>query len=167
MIRVSAVIIRKVQSLLLASLLILAFSVHCYADDYASQAKNLSRAVEYVTWAGEGELLFCVVGRNPFGETLDKILAGKKLKARPIKLRYEGGTSGCDLIYSTSNAKGIITKAKNVLTVSDAEGFADEGGIIQLTNNGDIHSINEKAAKAAGLKISADLLETAKKKVIR
>ncbi|EIJ41678.1 hypothetical protein BegalDRAFT_0767 [Beggiatoa alba B18LD] len=156
--------IGKVDTLLLV-LLTLAYPVYCPAADYAAQAKNLSRAVEYVTWGGDGELLFCVVGRNPFGEALNKTLAGKKLRGRTVQLRYDGGTGGCDLVYST--AKNIITKAKNVLTVSDADGFAEEGGIIQLMGNGDIHSINEKAAKAAGLKISADLLETAKKKVIR
>jgi hypothetical protein len=73
----------------------------------------------------------------------------------------------CQLVYIGENAELseilLLLGEQPVLTVSDAAGFIEEGGIIQfiLIQNKVRFRINVAAANAAGLNISSKLLSLA------
>jgi hypothetical protein len=77
--------------------------------------------------------------------------------------------SACQILFvSRSEGRNLertlaALKGTTVLTVSDADRFAERGGMIQLiTENGKIHlRINVEAARASGLTISSKLLRSA------
>jgi hypothetical protein len=77
--------------------------------------------------------------------------------------------SGCHILFIGYSAKDHLTELfkfvhkKPVLTISDMQGFANRGGMINFrrVKNYIRFEINAKAAQQAGLKISSQLLKLA------
>jgi hypothetical protein len=74
----------------------------------------------------------------------------------------------CDLLYlprEVDDADAFVTRVgvEPVLTVSDTPGFAELGGIVELTRRSDrvAMRINVEASRRAGLTISSQLLSLA------
>lgn len=132
-------------------------------------------------------IIIGLIGENPFGKSMDAILK-KKILGREIVLYeltgYEEGYDGqsgkysdvdrleeCRLLFVSSSEKKHVSeiiemvKRKNVLTVSETNGFLDDGGIINfVTHKNKIRfEINVITAKEADLKIRSQLLRLAKK----
>lgn len=134
---------------------------------------NFSRFTQWPEMATpNGHFNVCVIGNNPFGDALQNI-AGKEVHGRTltiVKYRAEN-LSKCHIVFfskQTSNRiAGLIHRVSKlpVLTVSDMEGFADKGGIIelQIVDNKIRFYINIDAANEAGLTISSGLLRLAGK----
>ena len=76
----------------------------------------------------------------------------------------------CHILFISSSEKNFVPlilkplKGASVLTMSDSDGFAGEGGMIRLLDEGERVQleINLDAANKAGLKISSKLLSLAK-----
>jgi hypothetical protein len=113
-----------------------------------------------------------VLGRDPFGSSLDTIFRGKTLEGRPISIvRFSGvrEVHGCHLLFIPASEEARLPSilshlsSQPVLTVGDSAHFAWRGGIIGLVNHGEeIHfEINLEAAKKARLKLSSKLLRLA------
>lgn len=76
----------------------------------------------------------------------------------------------CHILFISSSEKNFMPlilkplKGASVLTMSDSDGFAREGGMIRFFDDGDRvqMEINLEAANKAGLKISSKLLSLAK-----
>jgi len=116
----------------------------------------------------------CLLGSNPFGLALDK-LAQAPSDGRPVKLiRLAAGVDAaeCDFIFiSRSEASTLDATLRRlgkhaVVTVSDIEGFAKAGGMVELAvgNEGAAISIliNRKAAQRQNIEFNAQLLRLAK-----
>ena len=146
-------------------------------QEYKIKAAFIYNFAKYVTWpkntfGDKNEpLVLGLLGDNPFGKEIykinDKLVHGRKLKVVLIK-DYEQIKS-CDLLYiSPSESERLdeiqtILKNEKILTVSDMDNFAANGGMIELiVKNSKVRFIiNPKAAERAGLDISSQLLKLA------
>jgi hypothetical protein len=132
---------------------------------------NFSRFVTWpeATMQDRTEFTLCVIGTDPFGTELDN-LAGKAVQKQTLVIRRLSSLAmldDCQLLYIGENTEPtevlLLLREQPVLTVSDAAGFIEEGGIIQfmLIQNKVRFRINAGAANHAGLNISSKLLSLA------
>lgn len=156
---------------------LLGWTTHARAqDDRAAkvQAGFLLNFVKFVSWpaAGSGDLNIVVVGSHPFGKYIDS-LQGKAVHGQTLSIDKVDGSSwqgsiaeaGVVFISQGVDPAPIIAacQGKAVLTVSNQEGFAAAGGIIETYKKGSKIGvrINKSTADSGGLKISAKLLKIA------
>jgi hypothetical protein len=117
--------------------------------------------------------MICVAGTDPFDLQAEKILRRRTVAGHPMdikSLKQEDDPRTCQVVFIPSSenkrASGILKmlKMSNVLTVGETEGFADLGGMINLTR--DEHTlrfeINLEVATGGGLEISSRLLALAR-----
>ena len=116
---------------------------------------------------------FCVMDDESFQEELSRFVQNKTVAGRPVNvvgIKSGGEPSSCHILFVKSpkqaQAREAITmqRATNVLTVGQNKDFVAEGGIINfiLENDRIRFEVNHRAAKEAGLRISARLLTVAK-----
>jgi len=140
---------------------------------------NFAKLVEWPTTAfpqPDSPIVIGILGNDPFGATLDTIVADKKIDGRAFavrRLRWSKDSKdlkGCNILFVSSSEKEHIDsvvetmKGLPILTIGDAPGFAKRGGIINFTleDNKVRFEVNVEAAKHADLTISSRLLTLAK-----
>jgi len=149
-----------------------------YADqvpEYQVKAEFLERFTRFIDWPAEPPPHFVigVVGRNPFNGFIERMASEHRIKGRPIEVRYVsdlGQIDGCQVVFITASERDRLrrilarTDAKPILTVSDSDGFAAAGVMINFYNAGDTvrFEINESAAERSGLRVSSKLLKLAR-----
>lgn len=149
------------------------------AQDYQAQSEYIRSFADFVDWsssvpsrASSETIFFCVLGRDPYGDLLDKSVLGHPVGGRRTiitRARSLEDLGTCDILFISPSETKHETKIfkrlrnKDVLTVGDTDNFAIHGGIIQfVTNQGHVRFlINVDAAQRAGLKIRASLLALA------
>jgi YfiR/HmsC-like len=113
-----------------------------------------------------------VLGEDPFGKSLDDIVADETVKNRKIVIqRYHNvrEITNCHILFisqSESARLGHIIESlngKNILTVGETDGFSEAGGAIRfLVVQNKLHlRINLDSVHAAQLTISSKLLRQA------
>lgn len=136
---------------------------------------NFTLFVEWPTAAFSGNdspLIVCILGKSPFGDVLGN-LRGKTVKTRKLAVRQITSVHeirDCHVLFVSTSEKMqlpnilAVAKNQNILTVSDMDGFAEAGGIINLVTIEDKvrFEVNLKAAQQARLKISSQLLKLAR-----
>jgi hypothetical protein len=151
------------------------------ADELEYQVKaaflyNFAKFVEWPEDAFEGPtdpMILCVVGDDPFGESLDTVVHGETLNGRPLVVHrtrdlYE--IRDCHVVFVPRSERGrqerILEDLRNrgILTVGEADGFLTGGGIIRfvLEQNKVRFDINLQAAESSGLELSSKLLRLAR-----
>jgi hypothetical protein len=147
--------------------------------EYQVKAAFLFNFVKFVEWpaasfrCADEPLVIGMVGEDPFGDDLDRILRNKSINDRPLKLkRFQSGQdpTGCHLVFISRSEKARLPeimralKGSNVLLVSELEGFLELGGMIRfyLDSSKVRFEINPRSAESAGLKMSSKLLGVAK-----
>lgn len=116
------------------------------------------------------EFIFGILGEHSFGEKLETYYSSRKIKDKPINIRYFKDLKNietCDLLYiSPSEIDALpqiigITKDKPVLTIGDTRGFAEKGVLVNLfISQGKIRfEINEKAFYESGISIDSLILK--------
>ena len=119
--------------------------------------------------------VFCTLGDNPLGGTLDEVLQGKTIDEHPLLSRHLtslASVSGCQVLFiSGPKESGAPTFPANLrlpglLTVTEAESknqVCKNGAIITfvLESNRVRFVIDDKGAQRAGLVISSKLLSLA------
>lgn len=147
---------------------------------YEDKAKNLDPITRFIDWPPASAVddpskpfKIEILGQNFFDPYLDKIFTRKKLKDKPVVIRYISNIreiSHPHLLFISKSMKNNIseiiayTKNKPILTIGDTPGFRQAGVHInffydRLTLS---FEINEAAAKAAGLNISYHLSKMGK-----
>lgn len=114
----------------------------------------------------------CLLGRNPFGNALQK-LAGVPIDGRQVRLRFvdarEAGT--CEFVFisrsEAGDVEGILHRLGTapVVTVSDIEGFARAGGLVEFAVGPEgsvLILINRAAGQRLGIEFNAQLLRLAR-----
>lgn len=146
--------------------------------EYEIKAAYLYNFINYIDWpenafpAPGGTITIGIVGQNPFGSALD-VLNGKQVKGRTVALKQITDTKDldqCQIVFINSSEKArlpeLLDKLRDsrVLTVSEIDGFAQQGGIINFISehNKVRFEINPDAARRLGLNISSELLKLAK-----
>jgi len=145
------------------------------ASEAQVKAVFLFNFAQFVDWPPEAvpdsqaPLVIGILGGDPFGDFLDATVRGERRGARPFAVqRYQRveDITRCDILFINRSAgaqpEEILARLKNrpILTVSDADRFAERGGMIRfVTDRSRIRlQINPEAAEAAHLTISSKLL---------
>jgi len=118
--------------------------------EYQVKAVFLFNFTQFVEWPPEAfatadtPFVIGVLGKDPFGPYLDAAVNKEYVQGHPLIVeRYAtlADIRRCHVLYvSLSSKQGFrqildAVKSKPVLTVSDAEGFAKAGGMIQFYND--------------------------------
>ena len=146
--------------------------------EYQVKATFLYNFSKLTEWPSEtfsenaAELVIGIVGEDPFGGAIDKLAADERQHGRKLvikRLRWDQELKPCHVLFvSRSEKKHLRAILANVdgagvLTVSEIEGFAASGGMIEFVfdDNRIRFDINREAALRANLKISSRLLALA------
>jgi YfiR/HmsC-like len=161
---------------------VLAAAVPRWADPYAvppTPEASLKAAytlnfAKFTEWPGDGgaeALQVCVVGRSLVGDALEAAARAQapERRLRVVYVRLPGEVSGCNLMYVSdldmSRARRLLAALAEypILTVSDIEGFARQGGMIELVlvQRRLRFFIDLDAVRAAGLRLEPKLLRLA------
>jgi hypothetical protein len=149
------------------------------AGEYQVKAAFLFNFAKFVEWPSSNlpdpsaPLRICILGRDPFGEELRNITKGKTVSGRKLQIDQVVDlrqARTCQILFIASSEKAQLKETlealqgANALTVSDTNGFLEQGGMINfvLENDRVQFGVNRKAAEQAGLKISSKLLSVAK-----
>lgn len=146
--------------------------------EYQVKAAFLYNFTKFVEWSpqhfasGERPIVIGVLGRNPFGDELEKIVRGRNVNGRAITVKVITSileARSTDLVFVCAgeerqlDGKWRQLQDAGVLTVGESKVFSDHGGTITFLLEGDKvrFAINLAAGESAGLKISAQLLKLA------
>lgn len=141
--------------------------------EYDLKAACLYKLLNYIDWPDQsaGTIIIGVVGENPFGPALAQ-LNGRMAKGRAISVREvsAGDLRGCHVVFISPSEKQRLgpildsLKTSRILTISEMDGFAERGGIINFVSerNKVRFEINPDAARSKGLTISSELLSLAR-----
>ncbi len=164
-------------------LILLIFSLACQLpansfagniSEYTVKAAFIYNFARFTQWPDESdELLICVYGRDPFGDSIDT-LSGKQVQDRTIKViktKLIEEVKSCHIVFLNiipperrlfAGALQAI-KGSHVLTIADAKNVVDFGVMIGLKFDNDkiAFDVNHTIAKASDIEISAKLLRLA------
>jgi len=144
------------------------------------KAAYLYQFGRYVEWpakafsSAKAPFVIGVLEHDPLIPDLEQIARIKKIQDRPIKIRRFSSASAirpCNILYLSGSLAPeaqteVIRKAgrQGVLLGGDSAEFLDRGGTMQFVveDNKIRVVISRKAAKLAGLTISAKLLQVAR-----
>jgi len=147
------------------------------APEYGVKAAFLYKFATYIRWpvsAPARPFVIGVLGDDPFGSTLGEVVRGQTVQGRGIRIRAltrKEEAVECDLVFISAseqpNVKAILARLRStaVLTVSDLDQFAEQGGMIGLVTTEEKHvrfDINKAALDRAGLRASSQLLQLAR-----
>ena len=155
------------------------------AKEYQVKVAFLYNFIKFVEWPGAKALgqthtaNICITGTDPFGPALDILTKASSAElAINIKRNVAAdAVPSCHILFISRSEEGytgaIIANASRypVLTVSEIPGFADNGGIIEMSKTEKSIGlfskdkinlrVNVKNAEAKQLRIDAQLLEIA------
>jgi hypothetical protein len=148
--------------------------------EYRLKAAFLFKFATYVRWpastdaATDKPFVIGIIGSDPFGSALDDVVRPQKVQGRPIAIRRLNRPEealNCHLVFVSASEETNLTRilaflrGAPVLTVSDLDRFAENGGMIGLITTEDNRirfDINNAAVERAGLKASSQLLQLAR-----
>jgi hypothetical protein len=148
-------------------------------SEYEVKAAFLFNFTKFVEWPdssfrdAQAPLVIGIVGDDPFGDSLPRIVAGQKAQGRSISIvKYRRGDDlrhthvlfigASERQHSAEILSGL--QDASVLTVSDIDGFAEAGGVMQFViQENRVHFIvNLDAATQSKLRVSSKLLVLAR-----
>ena len=150
------------------------------ASEYELKAALLHKFVKYVEWptarfsTASAPIVIGVLGKDPFGEILERTFGGKKHGERPFEVvRFKDVEFAlrCHVLFLPQEERGQERRllqavaGQSVLVVGESSGFAARGATINFYIEEEKRlrfEINAEAAKAEGLAISSDLLKLAR-----
>jgi hypothetical protein len=154
-------------------------SLHAASEplEYQVKAAFLLNFTKFVEWppsafdAADSPIAICVLGSDPFGRSLDQIVAEEVVDGRRVVVRRIKRTPQarlCQALFVSMPGKELLSilsgVGPGVLTIGEGESFVRDGGMIAFVveNHRVRFGINETAAETAGLKLSSKLLSVAR-----
>jgi hypothetical protein len=148
------------------------------ADEYQVKAAFLFNFAKFVEWpesafTSPGEpISICLLGKNPFGSSLEDAVRGNSIGGRSFVVREVSNAqqaNPCHILfvdaYKPKQLRQLLEDLKgfSVLTVGNAEDFTANGGVINFKlKDGRVRfEIAVDAAERAKLRISSKLLSLA------
>ena len=146
------------------------------SKEYQLKAGFLYNFSKFVQWpAGRfaderSDIVISVLGDDPFGGELDKVVKDRVVGGRAISIRRivsADDIAGSHIVFVASDAEPLLGESihgiPGVLTVGESPGFAARGGIITfiVVEEKVRFEINQGSAEKAGLKLSGQLLKLA------
>jgi YfiR/HmsC-like len=153
----------------------------CHAADepleYEVKAAFLLNFTKFIEWPAsafespDSPLSICILGDDPFGSTLDQIVAGEIVAGRRVaaqRIKRAPPAQFCQVLFVNASDKDAPKMLRGlgpgVLTVGEGATFLHDGGMIAfaIENRRVRFDINRTAAENAGLKLSSKLLSVAR-----
>lgn len=147
------------------------------AREYAVKAAYLISFLNYVEWPvseriASRPITICLLGGNPFGDVLPKMIRGRQVNRRriqAIEIDRPVEADRCDVGFIAADANpspAVWLEAldgRSVLTVGEEGSFAAQGGVIAfvIENQTVRFEVNLPAARTARLQVSSRLLRSA------
>lgn len=139
------------------------------------EAAFLCSFAEFVDWPQarpDTPVRILVLGEDPFGPMLEETVKSRPLQTKPIEIhrsRRPEDAPRFQVVYISDSERNRLPEIfgsladSSTLTVSDLDGFAQQGGIIGfvLEDKRVRFEINEDAARRVSLHISSRLLNLA------
>jgi hypothetical protein len=170
------------RALLLAAALVVAAASSPASDgpaaEYEVKAAFLYNFAKFIRWPEgkanpEAPIRICILGSDPFGDALDRTVAGKMVRERTLEVRRftrARGIEECHIVFISPSEEDRLPDIladvddEAVLTVGESERFAERGGIVsfRMRENRIRLDINIDAAERAGLRMSSQLLKLAR-----
>jgi hypothetical protein len=149
------------------------------AGEYELKAAMLYNLTRFVEWppaaysSPRAPTILCILGRDPFGESLSSMVSKQTANGRPVQIRHirnDKEVGACHVLYISSSERKQVAQILStaagfpVLTVGEIVQFAARGGMVQfgLEDKEVRFDVNLDAALRAGLKISSRLLVLAR-----
>jgi YfiR/HmsC-like len=146
--------------------------------EYEVKAAFLFNFTKFVEWPessfldAHSPIVIGILGEDPFGDSLTRLVAGQKAQGRSIMIaKYRRGDDlrRCHVLFISASERQrsaqIIGSLQDtsILTVSDIDGFAVAGGVLQfvMQENRVRFLVNLEAATQNKLRVSAKLLALA------
>jgi len=157
------------------------------APEYVLKAAFLCKFALFVKWPTNAfpdvktPITIGVLGSDPFGKSLDEVARNEIVQRKLVVEHYSSVESIinladeknkiCHILFVSQSESGKLgkifagLKGRHILTVGETDGFCQNGGIIQfvVVENKVRFIVNQDAAKAAKIKLSATLLDLAEK----
>lgn len=144
-------------------------------SEYQVKAVFLFNFAQFVTWPADAfssthsPMVIGVLGVDPFGGELDAVVSGEHPGGRSVVVRRYSDVSqisDCQILFIDKSEQGKLgdilktLEGRRILTVSDIDGAARRGVMINLVLVGDhVHMrINVAVARASRLVLSSQLL---------
>ncbi len=147
------------------------------ASEYAVKAAFIYNFAKFTEWppaagGARDPIVLCVFAGEPYDAALASI-DGKSVQGRPLRIRRgvrPAEVKSCHMVFIAVSEERRIPEllraagGSPVLTIGDAEGFAEGGGMIGLisADNRMQFEINNEAAQRANLKFGSQLLRLAR-----
>ncbi len=146
------------------------------SKEYQLKAAFLYQFTKFIQWPAErfadekSPIVIAVLGRNPLGDELDKLVKGRTVNGRAIDVRLIASVAelpSAHIVFvcagEESRLNATIFGEPGVLTVGESADFAARGGIIMFTlvDEKVRFEINQASGEKAGLKLSGQLLKLA------
>jgi hypothetical protein len=143
--------------------------------EYDVKAAFLYNFGKFVRWpAGRtrSDFRICVLGQDPFGLTLDSVIAGETVDGKTVvarRIATAADSANCQIVFiSMSEEKRLrdildVVGKTGALTVSEITDFTLRGGMIGFVlSDGRVRfEVNLTPADGAGLMFSSELLRVA------
>lgn len=145
--------------------------------EYKVKGAFLLNFAKFTKWpvdefaADNSPITIGIVGEDPFGSTLDQLVAGETIGLRPIVVKRLGTSddfSQCRILFipKSADATNVLkhVESTGVLTVGESDDFLDAGGVIRLLieDKKIRFEVNIDAAERAHLAVSSQLLKLAR-----
>jgi len=143
--------------------------------EYRVKAAYLLNFTKFIGWPSEAfeapdsPIGICILGDDPFGSTLDRIVQREIVNGRQVivqRIKRVPEPKTCQVVFVSKPGKDESQTGygPGVLTVGEGESFLREGGMIAfvLDNRHVRFKVNQASAESAGLKLSSQLLKVAK-----
>ncbi|HWA29979.1 MAG TPA: YfiR family protein [Rhizomicrobium sp.] len=146
--------------------------------EYAVKGAFLYKFLPFVEWppsvfpAPNSPIAICILGNDPFGPALDKVVSEQRIAGHPLALHHlpvGADAASCQAVFIGISDPRIEADAvhaldgKPVLTITDS-GAADGGVISFVVEQNHVRfDIDDAAAAHDGLVISSKLLDLARK----
>ena len=181
----SAVPFRSIALRLISIVLVLMYCLQGQVmarafEEYQLKAVFLYRLSLFITWPidafkdSEQPFVIGILGEDPFGTHIDKVVQNESVKRRPIQVRRFARIDDvlkepCQILFISKTLQaqwpGLIHQLNKhaLLTVSDMAQFSQMGGMVNIwTQNSRIKiDINSDETRKAGLIVSSKLLKVA------
>jgi len=148
------------------------------SPEYEVKAVFLFNFTQFVQWPAnsfptdQAPLVIGILGEDPFGTYLKETVLGEKVNGHSMIVQQYTNVEEiktCHILFINlpeTRLEQVVEnlKGRNILTVSDAPGFLEHGGMIRFfTRNNKIQlQINLEPSKEANLVISSKLLRLSK-----
>ena len=171
---------RVILACLIAQLSVVSPSSSPAADEpleYQVKAAFLLNFTKFVEWPAtafensDSPISICILGDDPFGSTLDKIVEGETVEGRKVtiqRIKRAPPPKSCPVVFVSKPGKDIAAVLSGlgpgVLTVGEGDTFLHASGMIAfvIENRRVRFDINQTSAENAGLKLSSKLLTVAR-----